>query len=214
MSHFSIRDIPFLGSGWRLISDDFESYSDGAAVNGLNGSTGWAAAYVDRNGLFGLQAGDDMDSYTDGASVNGLNLGNGWTGAYVDRDGLFGLKANDDMDSYTDAASLNGLNGGTGWTGAYVVEPVDTPVASPSYGLPSTVTLSTVLSGTSIYYTTDGSTPTTSSTLYTGAISISDPTNLKAIATKTGYRNSAVGSWWFASKLPSRSEERRVGKEC
>ena len=41
--------------------------------------------------------------------------------------------------------------------------------------------------GASIYYTTDSSTPTQSSTLYTGAIEISDTTIIRAAAYKDGY---------------------------
>ncbi|MBE7016309.1 MAG: VWA domain-containing protein, partial [Ruminococcaceae bacterium] len=43
-----------------------------------------------------------------------------------------------------------------------------------------------------IYYTLDGSTPSTSSALYTGAIRISASAVLKAIAVKTGYTDSDV----------------------
>jgi hypothetical protein len=45
-----------------------------------------------------------------------------------------------------------------------------------------------------IYYTTDGSTPTTSSTLYSGPISVSTNETIKAIATAVGSTTSAVGS--------------------
>jgi sugar lactone lactonase YvrE len=64
--------------------------------------------------------------------------------------------------------------------------------------LPMPVTLSDATSGTSIYYTTDGSTPSPNSgttQLYkstTGLPTISATTTLKAIAVETGYTNSSV----------------------
>ncbi len=78
-----------------------------------------------------------------------------------------------------------------------IYEQVETPSASPIGGSASTtqsVTLSTGTSGASIYYTTNGTTPTIGSTLYSGAISISSSRTLKAIAVKNGSTNSAVMS--------------------
>ena len=70
-----------------------------------------------------------------------------------------------------------------------------TPTASPvagTYTSAQSVTLTSATSGASIYYTTNGSTPTTSSTLYSSAINVSSSITLKAIAVKSGYSNSSV----------------------
>ena len=70
------------------------------------------------------------------------------------------------------------------------------PTFSPAGGTYSTaqsVTISCGTEGATIYYTTDGSDPTASSTQYTGAITISSSTTLKAIAVKDGV-SSAVAS--------------------
>ena len=64
-------------------------------------------------------------------------------------------------------------------------------VAAGTYNSNQTVTLSSP-AGTTIYYTTDGSTPTRSSTQYTEAITVSYTTTIKAIAGKWGYLNSEV----------------------
>lgn len=72
-------------SGPTFPFDSIESYSDGATLSGLNGGVNWAGAYVDRNGLTGIQAQDNAEGYTNGASLNGLNGGLGWGGAFVDR---------------------------------------------------------------------------------------------------------------------------------
>ena len=60
-----------------------------------------------------------------------------------------------------------------------------TPTFSPAAGTytsAQSVTLSDSTAGASIYYTTDGTTPTTSSTKYTAAINVASTTTIKAIA--------------------------------
>src|SRR5215475_9386313 len=72
---------------------------------------------------------------------------------------------------------------------------VATPTFSPgggTYTITQTVTINDSTSGASIYYTIDGSTPSGSSTHYTGAITISSTKTLKAIGIKSGYTNSAI----------------------
>jgi len=77
---------------------------------------------------------------------------------------------------------------------------VATPTFSPlpgTFGVPTTVTVSDVdsaFSGFAMYYTLDGSTPTTGSTLYTGPITISTTQTLKVLAVATAYSNSAIAS--------------------
>ncbi|WP_374509515.1 chitobiase/beta-hexosaminidase C-terminal domain-containing protein [Niveibacterium sp.] len=72
-----------------------------------------------------------------------------------------------------------------------------TPTFNPaggSYASPQNVALSSATSGATIRYTLDGSTPTASSTLYTGPIGVSSDRTIKAIAIASGYDNSDVGS--------------------
>ncbi len=86
-------------------------------------------------------------------------------------------------------------------TGDYrIVNLVANPVIAPAGGLfsvaqPATITCPT--SGASIYYTLDGSTPTASSSLYSGPVLVSSSGTLKAIAMKSGAENSAVTSATF-----------------
>lgn len=100
-------------------SDDFESYSDAAVLDTLNGGSLWAGAYSDKTSSLGIQSSDDFESYSDAATVNSLNGGLAWGGSYADADNPLGIKSTDDMESYSDAASVNSLNGGTGWSGAF-----------------------------------------------------------------------------------------------
>lgn len=77
------------------------------------------------------------------------------------------------------------------------VSQVATPTFSPAGGTYSTaqsVTLSCATSGATIRYTTDGSTPTSSSPVYSGPISISSTKTVKAYASKSGMTDSAIAS--------------------
>ena len=83
------------------------------------------------------------------------------------------------------------------YTAGSVTPTCATPTFSPSEGTYSeaqSVTLSCETSGSTIYYTTDGSTPTTNSTVYSGAINVSSTTTIKAIAAASGYENSEVAT--------------------
>ncbi len=80
---------------------------------------------------------------------------------------------------------------------------VATPVISPgsrNYGHPQNVTITTATAGATIYYTLDGTTPTTNSAVYTSPILITSRTFLQAIAVKTDYQNSAVASASYTIK--------------
>src|ERR1700743_2882411 len=78
---------------------------------------------------------------------------------------------------------------------------VSTPTFSPvagTYTSTQTVTISCATPSSSIYKTTDGSTPTFpitgTTTLYTGPITVSSSETVKAIGVATGLTNSAVGT--------------------
>ena len=84
-----------------------------------------------------------------------------------------------------------------------VMETVETPefsVASGAVNSGTEVTITCATEGAKIYYTTDGSEPTTSSTEYTAAISVTTAVTLKAIAVKSGMNNSAVASASYTIK--------------
>lgn len=84
--------------------------------------------------------------------------------------------------SYTDEVTA---------TAEKVQTDVDAPTFSPAagtYNSNQNVTISCATSGAIIYYTIDGSTPTTSSTVYDGAIALNGEgtTTIKAVAVKNG----------------------------
>jgi len=67
-------------------------------------------------------------------------------------------------------------------------------LAAGTYKTAQTVTLSDSTAGATIYYTTNGSTPSASSTRYTSPIKVSATETLEAIAVVSGYTSSAVAS--------------------
>ena len=75
-------------------------------------------------------------------------------------------------------------------------EAVAAPTFSPAAGEVAENTQVSInsVSGATVYYTLDGSVPTTESTVYSEPIVINVAKTVKAIATKTGYRPSAVAS--------------------
>ncbi len=85
-------------------------------------------------------------------------------------------------------------------------EPVAaTPTFTPAGGIytsAQTVTISDATSSAKIYYTTDGTMPTTSSTAYSGAINVSSTETIEAIATASGYGASALASATYTIGTP------------
>ena len=79
---------------------------------------------------------------------------------------------------------------------ATVAAPAFSPKAG-TYSSAQSVSITDATAGAAIYYTTNGATPSTSSTLYTGPIVVSSTETLKAIAVETGYRNSTVATAMF-----------------
>jgi hypothetical protein len=91
-------------------------------------------------------------------------------------------------------ASASGMAPSNVASATYTIK-VAVPVfslAGGTYSQVQTVSISSATSGATIYYTTDGSTPTTGSTLYTGPVSITQSTTLRAMAAKSGLANSDV----------------------
>ena len=83
-----------------------------------------------------------------------------------------------------------------------------TPTFSPTagtYASAQSVTLSDATPGAIIYYTINGTTPTASSTVYSGAIAVSSTETLQAIAAASGYSTSAVATALYTVNLPAAS---------
>ena len=84
-----------------------------------------------------------------------------------------------------------------------VAAPVFKPDGTTSFRGTQTVEISCATPGASIYYTTDGTMPTSNSTAYNGAISLTSTTTIQAIAVKADLNDSAVAAVTFTRRSSS-----------
>jgi hypothetical protein len=92
----------------------------------------------------------------------------------------------------------------------FVIDPASTPAATPTFSPPAgtyaaaqSVTIATTTAGATVYYTTDGSTPTTASTAYSTPVPVAASLTLKAIAAGGGHSASPVATAAYVLNLPA-----------
>jgi Chitobiase/beta-hexosaminidase C-terminal domain len=104
-------------------------------------------------------------------------------------------------------ATATGYSASTTNSAAYTINPPSAaPFFSPAggtYTSTQTVTISTTTPSATIYYTTNGSTPTTSSQVYSGPITVSATETVQAIAVASGYSTSTVNSAVYTITPPA-----------
>ena len=110
--------------------------------------------------------------------------------------------------------TINAIAVATGYSASTLSSAVYTidllPAAAPAftpvpgiYTSGQSVTIADITSGATIYYTTDGSTPTTSSKVYSAPISVAARTTVNAIATASGYSTSAESTAVYDIQIPA-----------
>jgi beta-glucanase (GH16 family) len=108
------------------------------------------------------------------------------------------------------SAVLLGGCGGGGASSAPVATPPPTPTSAAAPTVATTdaqngaeiVSLAGTTSGSKIYYTMDGSAPTTASQIYEAPFLVSSNLTVKAIATAPGYTTSSIASQSFTPNVP------------
>ncbi|HEV2484205.1 MAG TPA: kelch repeat-containing protein [Terracidiphilus sp.] len=115
-------------------------------------------------------------------------------GSWVDSAGNLWLLAGAGSDSESQWGNLNDL---WEYSPPTPLSQAATPtfsVAAGTYTTAQTVTITDATSGATIYYTTNGTTPTTNSTVYNGPITVSSSETVEAIASASGNYSSAVAA--------------------
>ena len=103
------------------------------------------------------------------------------------------------------AIAIKGSDASSVITAAYTIKKVASPTFTVDEGQViegTTVELATTTEGATIHYTTDGTTPTSSSTTYTSAISIDANMTIKAIAVKSNWDDSDIASASYTVLTP------------
>jgi hypothetical protein len=186
--------------------------TDGGPVNGLSGAVGNQALYKitvpagqARLTIRISRGKGDCDLY--------VRQGNSPTlAAYDFRPFLGGNNETVQIDAPAAGEWFILLSAFEGYSGLtlladYVTGTVAAPSFTPAPGnyLSATslnVTMASSTSGAVIYYTVDGSTPTASSALYTGPVSVSGTTTVRAIATRSNYLDSTVTTGVYSVTTP------------
>ncbi|MBQ9430354.1 MAG: chitobiase/beta-hexosaminidase C-terminal domain-containing protein [Kiritimatiellae bacterium] len=204
------------GVGWSLETTSFASFSESAynvcAVRavaqghtmthevGHNMGAGHATAVADENNrgpqLYSYSSGyyftgTDNKAYHTIMAYNTDGYGNTYASAplFSSPDYMWaGVPAGDE--THNNALTINNtFAAATKWRSQKVALSYDvffSPESGATFDDSMTVTLTPGKSDLQIYYTLDGTTPTTASTLYTGPIVISDTTTIRAIAVTFG----------------------------
>ena len=116
-----------------------------------------------------------------------------------------GITANIGGVAVTGTTAVTSGGGGGGGDDSSRVKPVNATPPAGEVPAGTQVTLSTATAGATIYYTLDGSVPSSNSTKYTAPITINAATTIRAIAIKVGQTQSLVATYAYSVSVPEAS---------
>jgi chitinase len=190
--------------GWEISCDT----SDFALTNTISGKLGINGAETVTTPVFSPEGGTyssaqnvTISCATAGAAVRYTTDGSEPTSSSNEYTGAIKVSSSTTIKA---KAFKSGMNDSATASAAYTINngtsQVATPTFSPAggtYKSAQKVTISCTTAGTTIRYTTDGSEPNSTSTMYNGQINISSDTIIKAKAFKAGMNDSATASAAF-----------------
>jgi hypothetical protein len=197
---------PFTVSSTEYIAYDAiaPGYTRSAALEGIYTiGTAPTPQFSPAAGTYGTAQAVNIYDITPGATIYYTTDGTTPTAASAVYTGPVIVTANQTISAF---AAVSGLTSSVPISAAYTIgKGVATPafsLAPASYTSAQSVAITDITPGATIYYTINSTTPTTSSTKYTGPISVAATETLEAIAVATGYTNSAVATGVYTIGYP------------
>lgn len=193
-----------------------------AARTDINTGVGGATEFLLNGKRYGIFAANNHSRATTGdwilrsghmALLQEMTTGISVAGAVIDTIPLLGLGKTTDGSHFVESVvhigedcafiyTMGGFNGIAGLRADAVKMPVFSPVAGIHSGNSLNVTISSATEGAEIRYTTDGSTPTASSTLYVDGVTLPQgTTTLKLLAVKSGLLSTVTEATYTVSPL-------------
>ena len=200
-----------MGNGWEgLVGFSVDPTIEGRlwAIGGSlrrsdNGGANWVTVGDFTNGTSGAY----VNAYGGRVALIGKRPGDTYKKVYYSEDDGANWREMTDADhrmSWASNVTVDPWRPGQLWVGgSRSIQIINPPVrvATPTFSLAGgtytsaqSVTISTTTTGATIRYTTNGTDPTSSSTVASGAITISATTTLKARAFRLGHPDSAVAT--------------------
>ena len=168
----------------------------------MNGSGVVAGFYEGANGLnhgFVRAADGTFTAPLDAPGASGANFG-------IFPGGTANISLNDSGVVAGGYLDVNGTGHGFSLTLPLTLPQAAMPTFNPpagTYAAAQSVTVADTTPGAAIHFTTDGSTPGTSSPLFSAAIPVNSSETIKAIAVANGFSNSAVASAAYVINAPA-----------
>lgn len=205
-----------------------DDYSAPTAISGtqlatrtdINTGVGGATEFMLNGKRYGVFAANNHSVASDWASRSGhmallqeMTTGASVIGAVIDTIPLLGLGKTTDASHFVESVvyvgedcayiyTMGGFNGIAAVRADAVKTPVLTPAAGIHVGTSLNVTVSSATEGAEIRYTTDGSTPTQSSSLYVDGVTLPQgTTTLKLLAVKSGLLSTVSEATYTVSPI-------------
>jgi myo-inositol-hexaphosphate 3-phosphohydrolase len=169
-------------------------YGAGSVASGTYTIVAYAPTYSPAPYTFNTPTAVTLTDRSPGVTIYYTTDGTTPTTASTQYTGPFTVSTTETVKTIAVGGGYGASTVGSGTYTIIAATPTFSPLALGTFVGPQLVTLADTTPGITIYYTTDGTTPTTASPQYSGSFTISTTTTVKAIAAGGGYGASAVGS--------------------